>query len=85
MMRRKLTVASSTLIWLGLFVSFIEIPAWSHSGGTNANGCHGGSVAYHCHGGGSSGGRGYPRKRVKTPVYRDRDYYRNNPPAWKGK
>lgn len=30
----------------------------AHPGGTDANGCHGGSRPFHCHGGSSSGGSG---------------------------
>ena len=40
---------------MGIFLS-ISPQSFSHSGGTNASGCHGGSQPYHCHGGGSSGG-----------------------------
>lgn len=35
-----------------LCVSFIATNiSYAHSGGTDANGCHGGSQPYHCHGG----------------------------------
>ena len=42
---------------LGLLVSLAS-PGFSHSGGTDENGCHAGSQPYHCHGGGSGGGSG---------------------------
>jgi len=38
-----------------LLVTFISTKAYSHSGGTNSDGCHAGSKPYHCHNGGSSG------------------------------
>lgn len=47
-------------IILVLILSLMAAPlsSYAHSGGTDANGCHGGSEPYHCHGteGGSSGG-----------------------------
>ena len=39
----------STLISTILMVTVASGPAFSHSGGLNAHGCHAGSQPYHCH------------------------------------
>ena len=43
----------TTILLVSLILSVQPI-AFAHSGGTDSNGCHGGSVPRHCHGGGGS-------------------------------
>lgn len=53
-MRQGLLQKWATILALCMAAS----PAWAHSGGLNAQGCHNGSEPYHCHNGSSDGGDG---------------------------
>ena len=71
-MKFRALVLSSIFLSVSAAVAPVKVVA--HSGGTDKNGCHGGSQAYHCHSGSDSDANKYYRMALKHGDEKDTMY-----------